>query len=93
MSAQHPRPRRLPFTEGGRRAYVISEPGGILQREADAAEARMLDDARALLTILSKTVGELETRDEFDFVVQRMSEALTNAIGVADARGERLGEH
>lgn len=86
------RPRRLPFTEDGRRAYVIAEPGGVLNKVADDAEFRLLANARALLELTGPMLDELRTADEWRFAVERLRESLTDAVNVAEARGERLYE-
>lgn len=69
---------------------LVTEPGGALENAADQAEHDMIANARAIVGILGKTRGELESADEFDFVVTRLIEALTDLINVAVARGERL---
>ncbi|WBB61598.1 hypothetical protein O7599_03305 [Streptomyces sp. WMMC500] len=86
------RPRRLPWVEGDRRTYVISDKGGVLDRIADEAEVRLLDNARSLLKITGPMLDELRTQDEWKFTCERLRESLTDAVNLAEARGERLCE-
>ncbi|WP_181787070.1 hypothetical protein [Streptomyces phytophilus] len=64
----------------------------MLDRIADEAEVRLLDNARSLLRITGPMLDELRTQDEWKFACERLRESLTDAVNVAEARGERLRE-
>lgn len=68
-------------------------PEGPISRLADRLEAEQLKTGHAVLG-LSRAMLESElelTADEFAYVAQRLAECLTDALRVAESRGQRLG--
>ncbi|KFG10238.1 hypothetical protein QBA57_19410 [Streptomyces scabiei] len=86
--------RLLPWVgEGGKACYLVTDGEcGDVSRAADVVEGVRLGMGRELLG----HAGEMLTADtpdlELRFLVQRLSEALADAIRVAESRGQRLGQ-
>ncbi|MEV0208080.1 hypothetical protein AB0H97_23145 [Streptomyces sp. NPDC050788] len=85
-------PRLLPWAgEEGKPCYLISDDaGGPLSRLADATESIQLGMGAELLT----HAGDLlpcAPPGELRFLAERLTEALRDALRVAESRGLRLG--
>lgn len=89
--------RLLPWGgEGGKACYLVTDrEGGAVSRLADVAEGVQLGMGRELLA----HAGEMLAEDvwagdpsggEFRFLAARLSEALADALRVAESRGKRL---
>ncbi|MGW0862640.1 hypothetical protein [Streptomyces sp. NPDC002611] len=85
--------RLLPWTTpDGRPCYLSTDDDGSrLSRMADELEAELLDSAAYVLTAARSLLGEpaLGGR-ELRFAGERLAEALTDALRIAESRGARL---
>ncbi|MFC4494016.1 hypothetical protein ACFPA8_07710 [Streptomyces ovatisporus] len=84
--------RRLPFGEpGGRSGYTPVGGDSIVTALADAMEAQAIEDAEKVLSLARDAIGP-DGGDEktVRFAAARLCEALSAALAVAHARGERL---
>ena len=87
-------PRLLPWsTEDGRPCYLRTDGGGVLSRLADGIEEiqlsmghELLEHARGVLTPGTRALSAIEYR----WLACRLAEALTDALRVAESRGERI---
>lgn len=87
-------PRLLPWTTPeGKPCYLSTNGTGYLTSLADSIETVQLDMGEELLTYArnilapgAKTVSGTEYR----WLARRLSEALTDALRVADSRGRRI---
>jgi hypothetical protein len=85
--------RKLPFTgPEGKPAYVPEHPDSFLARIADGVEADQISTGHEVLKLSRAMLSENERLepDECRYVMMRLSEALSDAIAVAESRGERL---
>ncbi|MFE2032493.1 hypothetical protein ACWC0A_30250 [Streptomyces scopuliridis] len=89
-------PRLLPWTSPeGKPCYLSSDGRGYLSTLADSIETVQLDTgedllgyARGILAPGAKAVSGIEYR----WLACRLTEALTDALRVADSRGQRIPE-
>ncbi|WP_240958343.1 hypothetical protein [Streptomyces chilikensis] len=65
---------------GGKAVYVIAAPGGTLEALADA---RDLESARALASVVRAVVGGKATAEELAAFVPLLADALDRVINVA----------
>ncbi|OPF77888.1 hypothetical protein VT50_0220690 [Streptomyces antioxidans] len=87
------RPVRLLPWEGmdGKRCYLASD-GGFLSRFADQVEAVQLGMGAELLAHADGLLSDHETSArELRFLAVRLTEALADALRIAESRGGRLG--
>lgn len=90
-----PRPtaplRLLPWTgAGGKPCYLIADDeAGPVSRLADATEAIQLGMGAELLAHAREILPDAP-RGESRFLAERLSEALSDALRVAESRGQRL---
>ncbi|MDX2932937.1 hypothetical protein [Streptomyces ipomoeae] len=82
--------RLLPWTSlEGKPCYVVTdEQGGPVSRLADATEAIQLGMGTELLAHARKLLPEAP-RGELRFLAERLTEALGDALRVAESRGQR----
>ncbi|HSX98922.1 MAG TPA: hypothetical protein VLG91_16260 [Streptomyces sp.] len=73
-----------------RRPLVTDGEGGPVSRVADAAEAIQLGMGRELLAHAEEMLAEAAPDGEPRFLAQRLSQALSDELRVAESRGQRL---
>ncbi|WP_200309284.1 hypothetical protein [Streptomyces adelaidensis] len=83
--------RLLPWVgDGGKACYLVSdEQGGAVSRLADATEAIQLGMGTELLDHARELLPDTP-RGELRFLAERLTEALGDALRVAESRGRRL---
>jgi hypothetical protein len=88
------RPRLLPWSENGKRAYLhASDPKGLVSRLADEMEEAQLGAGREVLGAARALLGAPDaSRPELRFTATRLTECLFDALRVAESRGERLAD-
>ncbi|WP_322734547.1 hypothetical protein [Streptomyces ferrugineus] len=86
----HP-PRLLPWSgPEGKPCYLITDDhGGPVSRLADATESIQLDMGTQLLTHAHEMLSDAP-HGELRFLAERLTEALHDALRVAESRGQRL---
>ncbi|MEO3839879.1 hypothetical protein [Streptomyces sp. B22F1] len=90
MTTPQSRPRLLPWTnESGRPCYA--EEGGWISKYADRMERQQLDTGNDILRMSRDLVTDKAESTELRFVAQRLTEALSDALRIAESRGARLG--
>ncbi|MDX3455542.1 hypothetical protein PV396_27010 [Streptomyces sp. ME02-8801-2C] len=84
-------PRLLPWSgHGGKPCYLITDDqGGPVSRLADATESIQLGMGRKLLTHARELLPDTP-RGELRFLAERLTEALRDALRIAESRGQRL---
>ncbi|MGW1667404.1 hypothetical protein [Streptomyces sp. NPDC002324] len=84
--------RLLPWGgEGGKACYLVTDKeGGAVSRLADVAERVQLGMGRELLAHAGEMLAGDPPGGEFRFLAARLSEALADALRVAESRGQRL---
>ncbi|MDX3132456.1 hypothetical protein PV367_22250 [Streptomyces europaeiscabiei] len=84
--------RLLPWVGGeGKDCYLVTDGGGgPVSRVADATEAIQLGMGRELLAHAGEMLAEAAPGGELRFLAERLSEALSDALRVAESRGQRL---
>ncbi|ELP66915.1 hypothetical protein ACKI1I_14260 [Streptomyces turgidiscabies] len=84
-------PRLLPWTgQEGRPCYLITDDhGGPVSRLADATESIQLGMGTELLAHAHELLPDTP-RGELRFLAERLTEALRDALRVAESRGQRL---
>ncbi|GAA2116702.1 hypothetical protein [Streptomyces synnematoformans] len=83
--------RLLPWlTDDGRRCYA--QDGGWLALYADVLEGDQLAMGYGLLDRAAEIVNSGASEAELRFLVERLSEALRDALRVAECRGERVAD-
>ncbi|MEU5651298.1 hypothetical protein ABZ767_18510 [Streptomyces pseudogriseolus] len=87
--------RRLPWTEGGKTAYLSTDGGSsLLARSADVMEESMLVTAEVDANRATTLAADISaSRAELRMAVQYMTRAIADAVEVARLRGERLTIH
>lgn len=88
--------RLLPWVgDGGKPCYLVSDrESGAVSRLADATEAIQLGMGSELLAHAREMLAEDDSGcsgGELRFLAARLSEALGDALRVAESRGRRLG--
>ncbi|MGH4033449.1 hypothetical protein ACQB60_31440 [Actinomycetota bacterium Odt1-20B] len=85
-------PRLLPWTaSGGKPCYLLTDGAGYLARIADNIEAIQLGMGTELLGHVRDLLDDDQaTIEQLRFVTGRLSEALGDALRVAESRGQRL---
>jgi hypothetical protein len=84
--------RLLPWTgPEGKPCYLIGDDTGPVSRVADAMESVQLGMSSQLLTYARETLPDTPEH-ELRFLAQRLTEALHDALRVAESRGLRLNE-
>ncbi|WP_369170501.1 hypothetical protein AB5J49_23005 [Streptomyces sp. R28] len=85
-------PRLLPWSgSGGRACYLISDDhGGPVSRLADATESIQLGMGGELLAHAHDMLPDAPP-GELRFLAERLTEALHDALRIAESRGRRLG--
>jgi hypothetical protein len=80
--------RLLPWSEGGKASHLSADgDGSLLSRLADEVEVVQLGMAEDLLFYVQKTMAEDEpSSTELRNLVARLSEALRDALRVAESR-------
>ncbi|MEU7050270.1 hypothetical protein [Streptomyces eurythermus] len=88
------RPRLLPWSEDGKRAYLdTDDPNGVISRLADEMEEAQLVIGHEVFAAARQVLGDPEaSRAELRFTAMRLVECLFDALRVADSRGERLAD-
>jgi hypothetical protein len=88
------RPRLLPWpSTAGKRCYLVTDDGGNspLSRLADEMEAVQLNVGAELLGHAGQMLADHKVgTEELRFLVKCLSEALRDALRVAESRGGRL---
>ncbi|MFV0135219.1 hypothetical protein ACLGIH_18700 [Streptomyces sp. HMX87] len=84
-------PRLLPWSgPEGKPCYLITDDtGGPVSRLADITEATQLDMGAELLTHARGLLPDAPP-GELRYLAERLTEALTDALRVAESRGRRL---
>ncbi|MCP3820425.1 hypothetical protein NLX86_20690 [Streptomyces sp. A3M-1-3] len=84
--------RLLPWTgPEGKPCYLVGDGRGYLSRVADNVEDVQLGMGADLLDHVAEVLGdERATVVELRFIAARLTEALSDALRVAESRGERL---
>ncbi|MZD03796.1 hypothetical protein GTW43_01690 [Streptomyces sp. SID5785] len=83
--------RRMPPGADGRSSYC--QPGGVVAAVSDAIENDLVASAAVVLGLVRAALdGPRPTADEAWFMLRRLAECLTDALNVAELRGERLAE-
>lgn len=83
--------RRMPPGGDGRTGYC--QPGGVVAAMSDAIEAELVESAAVVLGLVRAVLrGPRLTADESWYMLRRTAECLTDALNVAELRGERLSE-
>ncbi|MFE1246490.1 hypothetical protein [Streptomyces sp. NPDC058735] len=81
--------RRMPLSAEGRTGYC--QPGGLVAAMSDAIENELLESGTVVLGLVRAMLdGPQLTADECWFMLRRTAECLTDALNVAELRGERL---
>nr|WSZ16427.1 hypothetical protein OH837_25490 [Streptomyces canus] len=83
--------RLLPWPgSGGKPCYLLTDDhGGPVSRLSDATESIQLDMGRKLVAHARNLIPETP-RGELRFLAERLTEALRDALRVAESRGRRL---
>lgn len=91
MSAPE-RPRLAPWRgEDGKPCYLVAAGDGFLSKLADEVEAELLAMGAELLDFAGQLLEDESARSrEVRFLARRLTEALRDALLVADSRGDRL---
>ncbi len=90
-------PRLLPWTTpDGRSCYLSTDGGGYLSTLADSIEIvqltmgeELLEHARDVLAPGSRA----QSATEYRWLACRLTEALSDALRVAESRGQRIPDH
>lgn len=84
-------PRLLPWSgQEGKPCYLITDDhGGPVSRLADATESIQLGMGAELLVHARELLPDTP-RGELRFLAERLTEALRDALRVAESRGQRL---
>lgn len=84
--------RLLPWDgEGGKACYLVTDrEGGAVSRLADVAEGVQLGMGRELLAHAGEMLAGDPAGGELRFLATRSREALSDALRVAESRGQRL---
>lgn len=81
--------RRMPPGADGRTGYC--QPGGRIAAMSDAMENDLIESGAVVLGLVRAMLdGPQLTSDEAWFMLLRTAECLTDALNVAELRGERL---
>ncbi|MFE7839359.1 hypothetical protein ACFU53_25900 [Streptomyces sp. NPDC057474] len=90
-AAEREEVRLLPWAGGeGKPCYLVTdEEGGAVSRLADATEAIQLGMGAELLGHAREVLPDMP-RGELRFLAERLTEALGEALRVAESRGRRL---
>jgi hypothetical protein len=84
--------RRLPFNgPEGKPAFIPSNSEGPISLLADALEAEQLEIGETILALVLPMLEVELTADEARYMLRRVTECLTDALRVAESRGQRLG--
>ncbi|MFE7215696.1 hypothetical protein ACFU93_38505 [Streptomyces sp. NPDC057611] len=79
----------MPLSADGRTGYC--QPGGVIAAMSDAIENDLIESAAVVLALVNAMLdGPKLTADESWFMLRRAAECLTDALNVAELRGERL---
>jgi hypothetical protein len=82
--------RRMPPSTDGRTGYC--QPGGVVAGTSGAIENHLVESAAVVLRLVKAMLdGPQLTADESWYMLRRTTECLTDALNVAELRGERLG--
>lgn len=86
--------RLLPWSGAdGQPAHLVTDDrGSFLSRLADQMEATQLETGTEVLKLSRAMLESLErpTSNELFYVIQRLAECLTDALRVAESRGQRI---
>ncbi|MDX2915832.1 MULTISPECIES: hypothetical protein [Streptomyces] len=84
--------RLLPWVgDGGKDCFLVTDgEGGAVSRLADVAEGVQLGMGRELLAHAGEMLEGEPPGGELRFLAERLSEALADALRVAESRGQRL---
>lgn len=89
-------PRLLPWTTSdGRPCYLSTDGQGYLTGLADSIESIQLSMGDDLLTYARDTIApnaKTLSATEYRWLARRLTEALSDALRIADSRGPRLPE-
>ncbi|AWN28074.1 hypothetical protein DKG71_19740 [Streptomyces sp. NEAU-S7GS2] len=87
--------RLLPWPNSeGHPCYLSTDGTGFLSRLADDMEQMQLDMGRDLLDFAHDLLDDSKvTHHELRFLVRRLTEALRDALRVAESRGARIPVH
>lgn len=81
----------MPQGADGRTGYC--QPGGVVAAMSDAIEDDLVESAAVVLGLVRAVLdGPRLTADESWYMLRRTAECLTDALNVAELRGERLAE-
>ncbi|MEU2191731.1 hypothetical protein ABZ592_01370 [Streptomyces fimicarius] len=81
--------RRMPPGTDGKTGYC--QPGGMVAELSDAIENQLVESGAVVLGLVRAMLdGPQLTADESWFMLRRTAECLTDALNVAELRGERL---
>lgn len=81
--------RRMPLSADGRTGFC--QPGGVVAAMSDAIENDLIESGAVVLGLVRAMLdGPQLTADEAWFMLHRTAECLTDALNVAELRGERL---
>lgn len=87
-------PRLLPWTtQDGNPCYLSTDGGGYLSSLADSIEEVQLDMGEELLEYARPVVApgaKMLSAVEYRWLACRLTEALTDVLRVAEARGDRI---
>jgi len=88
------RPRLLPWSEDGKRAYLYSsDPNSALSRLADQMEEAQLSVGGDVLVGAKEVMSDPKAPvAELRFTASRLAECLVDALRVAESRGARLAD-
>ncbi|MCP3822479.1 hypothetical protein NLX86_31655 [Streptomyces sp. A3M-1-3] len=86
--------RLLPWSGAdGQPAHLVTDGrGSFLSRLADQMEATQLETGTQVLKLSRAMLASIETptSDELFYVTHRLAECLTDALRVAEIRGQRI---
>ncbi|MBD9701756.1 hypothetical protein IHE56_06560 [Streptomyces sp. ID01-12c] len=84
--------RLLPWAgDGGKACFLFTDgEGGAVSRLADVTEGVQLGMGRELLAHARELLADDPPGGELRFLAERLSEALVDALRVAESRGQRL---
>ncbi|GAA2617979.1 hypothetical protein STRTU_003816 [Streptomyces tubercidicus] len=87
--------RLLPWSNSaGHPCYLSTDGTGFLSRLADDMEQMQLDMGRDLLDFARDLLDDSKvTHHELRFLARRLTEALRDALRVAESRGSRIPAH
>lgn len=81
--------RRMPLSTDGRAGFC--QPGGIIAEICDAIEDDLIESATVVPGLVKAMLdGPHLPAEESWFMLHRATECLTDALNVAELRGERL---